>query len=97
MHVHPGTHETFIVLEGLIEFSVGAEKILAGPGTTVHVPPGTAHAFRYVGPETNMFLAMMTPSIDMETYFTELRELVRESIPPDREKMTVLSITSSGG
>jgi len=90
LHAHSKTHETFTVLEGGMEFTVGGEKTIAHSGTTVHVPPGTPHSFRYVGAGHNRFLALFTPSIDMETYFVGLQELVKVSIPPDREKAFAL-------
>jgi mannose-6-phosphate isomerase-like protein (cupin superfamily) len=89
-HIHPNTHETFVVVEGSVEFTVGAEKTVAHAGTTVHVPPGVPHAFRYAGPGRNRFLATLIPSVNMENYFVGLQALVRESIPPDRAKAFAL-------
>lgn len=90
MHTHPRTHETFVVLEGTMEFTVGAERTIAHAGTTVHVPPGVPHAFRYIGELRNRFLATFTPSINMEEYFVRLAELVKESIPPSRDGTVAL-------
>jgi quercetin dioxygenase-like cupin family protein len=39
--------EAFVVVRGNIEFGIGAETSLAGPGTLVHLPAGTVHWFRF--------------------------------------------------
>src|ERR687886_911426 len=49
-HVHRAHDEGFYVLEGLLEFLVGAATVPAGPGTFVQVPRGVLHTFRNPGP-----------------------------------------------
>jgi quercetin dioxygenase-like cupin family protein len=46
-HMHERMHEGFYVIEGEITYTVGAEeqRIVAGPGAAVWIPPGTPHAF----------------------------------------------------
>lgn len=39
--------ESFFVLEGQVLLSFGEETVLCDPGTLVHVPGGTVHAFQY--------------------------------------------------
>jgi quercetin dioxygenase-like cupin family protein len=44
-HSHPWD-ETFYVMKGDVQFSVGGEPQQASPGTLVHLPAGTVHWFR---------------------------------------------------
>jgi quercetin dioxygenase-like cupin family protein len=48
-HAHPEQTETFTVLEGRMRFRVGWRRVLATPGQTVRVPPGTVHHFANAG------------------------------------------------
>ncbi|MFO1329568.1 MAG: cupin domain-containing protein [Rubrivivax sp.] len=45
-HSHPWD-ESFYVTGGTVLFSAGGADQWAGPGTLVHVPAGTVHAFRF--------------------------------------------------
>jgi quercetin dioxygenase-like cupin family protein len=45
-HSHPWD-ESFYVTRGSVLFSAGGADHTAGPGTLVHVPAGTVHAFRF--------------------------------------------------
>ena len=42
-HLHKTHSESFYILEGHVEFIVDKDKVLATPGTTIHVPPGIPH------------------------------------------------------
>jgi quercetin dioxygenase-like cupin family protein len=44
-HAHPRQEECFTVLAGQMRFRIGGRRIVAGPGDTVRVPPGTVHHF----------------------------------------------------
>ena len=48
-HSHPWD-ESFYVTRGSVLFCAGGANHTAGPGTLVHVPAGTVHAFRF-GPD----------------------------------------------
>ena len=57
LHVHHREDETFIVLEGEIEFNIGGQRIEAGPGTTVFGPRDVPHAYIVrKGPSRMLFL-----------------------------------------
>jgi quercetin dioxygenase-like cupin family protein len=60
-HTHPDHVDAFYVLEGQVEFRVGAEPRVAGPETFVAAPPGTVHGFRHAGPEPIRFLNLHAP------------------------------------
>ena len=60
-HTHPDHADSFYVLEGSVEFRVGDEPRVAGPGTFVAAPPSTVHGFRHAGPESIRFLNLHAP------------------------------------
>src|SRR5512133_265902 len=60
-HTHADHADAFYVLEGQVEFDVGDEARVAGPGTFVAAPPGTVHGFRHAGPEPIHFLNLHAP------------------------------------
>jgi quercetin dioxygenase-like cupin family protein len=50
-HTHADHVDAFYVLGGQVEFRVGDEPRVAGPGTFVVAPPGTVHGFGVAGPD----------------------------------------------
>jgi mannose-6-phosphate isomerase-like protein (cupin superfamily) len=48
-HVHAEEDDAFYIVEGEMTFAFGAERVAAGPGTFVLVPPGVEHGFRNDG------------------------------------------------
>jgi mannose-6-phosphate isomerase-like protein (cupin superfamily) len=46
LHVHPLQEERFEVIRGSVEFVMGSQKIVCGPGESVSVPAGIAHTFK---------------------------------------------------
>jgi quercetin dioxygenase-like cupin family protein len=49
LHRHP-YDETWVVIEGHLTFQAGDERLAAGPGDIVVVPPDTPHRFTNDGP-----------------------------------------------
>jgi len=45
-HTHPDHTDSFLVLEGEVEFTAGEETHRAGPGTWFSAPAGVLHGFR---------------------------------------------------
>jgi quercetin dioxygenase-like cupin family protein len=76
-HYHKRADEAFIVLEGALEMEVGGEKVFAPAGTSVHVPRGTVHVFRYAAADTRM-IAVLTPATRFEEYVPKLQRLLAE-------------------
>ena len=70
-HIHHREDETFQILEGDYEFSVGGKTILAKPGTTLFAPRDVAHAYRYVGQAPGRLMCVITPS-GFEGFFEEI-------------------------
>ena len=67
-HYHERHADSFYVLEGELEFTVDGEKVRAGPGTFVLVPPRVVHSFTNPGPGGARFLNVHAP----ETGFVAL-------------------------
>ena len=61
-HVHPDKVDSFYILEGELEFTIGEETVRAGPGSYVAAPPGVRHGFRNPGPGRARFLNVHAPS-----------------------------------
>jgi mannose-6-phosphate isomerase-like protein (cupin superfamily) len=64
-HAHPGQEERFTVKEGRMRFRVGWRRVLAEPGDTVVVTPGTVHHFANPGPVPARVEVRTTPALDM--------------------------------
>jgi quercetin dioxygenase-like cupin family protein len=60
-HTHPDHADCFYVLEGEIEFRVGDEPRVAGPGTFVAAPPESVHGFQLATDEPIRFLNLHAP------------------------------------
>jgi quercetin dioxygenase-like cupin family protein len=60
-HVHDDHIDSFYVLEGEIEFTLGDEIVRAGAGTFVAAPPGARHGFSIPGPGRTRFLNVHAP------------------------------------
>jgi quercetin dioxygenase-like cupin family protein len=65
-HVHPVQAEQFTVIEGRIRFRVGRRSIVAVPGETVLVPPGTAHWFGNTGAGVALTRVEVRPALRMQ-------------------------------
>ena len=48
-HTHDDHVDSFYVLEGEVEFTVGDDTVRAGPGTLLAAPSGARHGFRSAG------------------------------------------------
>ena len=84
LHVHRREDETFFVLEGEFEFSIGARAVRASPGTTLFGPRGIPHTFKNVGGKNARILVVISPP-GFEKFFEEVHELSQQGPPgPDR-------------
>src|SRR5579884_4405608 len=61
LHVHRADDEAWHVLEGELAFRYADRTEVAGPGTTVFVPAGTAHTYT-AGPN-GRYLIILTPRL----------------------------------
>jgi len=73
-HVHREHDEIFIIVEGRLRFTSGAETFDVEAGSCVTVPPGTPHTFSNPFPEPAKFIGTLTPDLYVG-YFRDLAEL----------------------
>ena len=60
-HTHADHTDSFYVLDGEVEFTVGEDVVRAGPGTFLAAPPGSRHGFRNAGPARAKVLNLHAP------------------------------------
>src|ERR1700730_8202797 len=63
-HSHDLGGETFLVVEGSIEFSVDDEHVVCERGQVVYVPPRHKHAVRAVGGHPGVIYLSVTPHVE---------------------------------
>ena len=73
-HIHHREDETFQVLEGEYEFTVGGKTILAKPGATLFAPRGLPHTYRCLSQTTGKLMVVLTPP-GFEEFFEEIGAL----------------------
>jgi quercetin dioxygenase-like cupin family protein len=61
-HIHTREDETFQVLEGDYEFTVGGSSFVAGKGATIFAPRGIPHTYRYLGHAPGRLMCVITPA-----------------------------------
>jgi len=81
LHIHTREDETFYLLDGELEFVLGDETVVAGPGDFVNVPRGTEHRFENTGRETARMILTFTPS-GIEHWFEETLERAPNAVTP---------------
>jgi quercetin dioxygenase-like cupin family protein len=76
-HIHYNEDETFQVLEGEYEWTVGGDTFVAGKGTTIFAPRGIPHTYRYLGSDPGRLMCVITPA-GFEGFFEEIGALDSE-------------------
>jgi uncharacterized cupin superfamily protein len=82
-HIHTNCDEAFYVLDGEVEFCLGATRTIGGRDTFVLVPGGVAHTFGNAGKTQARLLVIHAPAMD--DYFQELQALWSGDVPPSRQ------------
>jgi mannose-6-phosphate isomerase-like protein (cupin superfamily) len=77
-HSHPRQQESFTVLEGRLRMRVGRRRVLALPGDTVTVPPGTVHHFANPGPGVARVAVETRPALDMAALLATAAAMAQE-------------------
>jgi quercetin dioxygenase-like cupin family protein len=72
-HIHTREDETFYLLQGNVEFLLGEQTVVAGPGDFVNVPRGIVHRFQNTGTDTARIILTFTPA-GIEHWFEETLE-----------------------
>jgi len=60
-HYHRYHHETFYIVSGQVEWTIGGRTQVMKAGDLVHIPPNTIHAVRVIGPEKMHSLMFFQP------------------------------------
>jgi len=92
-HIHHREDETFQILEGEYEWTVGEKTFVARKGATIFAPRGVSHTYRYLGQKPGRLMCVITPS-GFEGFFEEIAAL-----NPQQQQDTprVLEIASKYG
>src|SRR5450432_263308 len=64
LHSHDLGGETFVVMEGQIEFTVADEHVVCQQGQAIFVPPRMTHAVRAVGDQTGVIYLSVSPHVE---------------------------------
>ena len=70
-HIHHREDETFQILEGDYEWTVGEKTFVAKKGDTIFAPRGIPHTYRYLGQTPGKLMCVITPS-GFEGFFEEI-------------------------
>ena len=81
-HIHHREDETFQILEGEYEFTVGGKTFTAQKGATIFGPRGIPHSFRCAGKTPGRLMVTLTPA-GFEQFFEEVGALtpLQQEIP----------------
>jgi mannose-6-phosphate isomerase-like protein (cupin superfamily) len=89
-HVHHRHDETFYVVDGIYEFTVGHERELLTVGGFIFLPRGTPHTFRNAGDDLGCIVGTISPG-RFANYFRELAHVIEATgAPPDADAWTEL-------
>jgi mannose-6-phosphate isomerase-like protein (cupin superfamily) len=94
LHVHPADDESFLVLEGAVEFALPDGNITVAADDALHIPRGVPHAFRIASPEGARLLIVGTPA-GHERFFLEAGDPLDAPAPPDMGRL-VAAAASAG-
>jgi quercetin dioxygenase-like cupin family protein len=70
-HIHRREDETFQILEGDYEWTVGGKTFVAQKGATIFAPRGIPHTYRYLGQTPGRLMCVITPA-GFEGFFEEI-------------------------
>jgi quercetin dioxygenase-like cupin family protein len=76
-HIHEGHDETFYVVEGQFEFTLGTKTVIADPGSFLLVERGQPHGFRNMGPSRGRIVG--TFGSTFAQYFRELAQIIERT------------------
>lgn len=70
-HIHTNEDETFQILEGEYEWTVGGKTFIASKGVTIFAPRGVPHTYRYLGKTPGRLMCVITPA-GFEGFFEQI-------------------------
>lgn len=84
-HIHHAHDETFFVVDGTYEFTIGADVVPMPRGAFLYVPRGTPHTFRNAGDHLGRIVGTFNPP-RFADYFRELAVIINDTgNAPDRD------------
>ena len=84
-HVHHAHDETFYVVDGIYEFTIGERVLTLAKGAFVFLPRETPHTFRNVGDDLGCIVGTFNPG-RFANYFRELAAMIEHTGgAPDRD------------
>lgn len=94
LHVHPGFDETFVVLDGRLEMTIGDERSELGSGATAYVSGAVPHTFRNPTGERTRFLLICSPG-GMDEYFRGIATGNAALIAASAERLGLRTVSAS--
>jgi quercetin dioxygenase-like cupin family protein len=91
-HAHPEQEERFTILQGRMKLRVGGRTTVAGPGSTVTVPPGTVHSFANAGRSRVHVRVETRPALDMRSLLETAAAMAREQQSAGRRLPRLLDL-----
>jgi quercetin dioxygenase-like cupin family protein len=91
-HAHPQQEERFTVVAGRMRFRVAGRRTIAGPGTTVTVPPGAVHSFANASPEPARVMVTTTPALSMQELLETAAAMARDQHAAGRRRPRLLEL-----
>ncbi|MBP0443695.1 cupin domain-containing protein [Roseomonas sp. SSH11] len=88
--------ESFLVLEGEVEFTIGHETLRRGEGDFVPIPADLPHAFRQVGGRLSRMLSITMPGRAQEGFFLDAGDPVAYWAVPPASGSNFARIVSAG-
>jgi mannose-6-phosphate isomerase-like protein (cupin superfamily) len=77
-HSHPKLEERFLVEHGRFGYVLGDQRLEAGAGDVVVVPPGTNHTFWNAGPTELQVVGEVRPALRFEDFVETIHVLIRD-------------------
>jgi quercetin dioxygenase-like cupin family protein len=91
-HAHPEQTETFTVVEGRMKFRVGWRHVLATPGQSVRIPPGTVHHFANADRVPARVMVESRPALAMEELLETAAAIAQEQYAAGRALPRLLEL-----
>ena len=87
-HSHNSYKESFLIIEGEMEFFVNGNTMILGPGESIDIPPKTLHTFGNKGENTCKWVNIHSPK-GFRNFFEELgipeneENAIEKSVAPE--------------
>lgn len=89
-HIHHAHDETFYIVDGTYEFTVGTDRSRVQRGAFLFVPRGTPHTFHNAGEDLGCIVGTFNPP-SFANYFRELADIITSTgAAPDHDEWTDL-------